>query len=401
MKPLRQQAMGEGRIGVICGLLASIGPISFAIYTPAMPEIAGHFGVSVGEVQLSISLYFAGFAVAQLFCGPLADGLGRKPVLYAFLGLYVLASVQAMLADDIRTLIAARILQGTGAAAGLALSRTIVRDVFDDRRGMVVQSYIGIMLAIGPALAPALGGALANAFGWQAIFAVLALLGTATLGIVLRGLAETGHYDPSRIRPRAILRSYRRIVGTPAFLLPGLVLAGTNGTLYAQSALLAFVMIDGAGYSPMGFGLAMMVQPLSFIAGSIMAPRLLRRYGRGAVAAAGMMLAGCGALSMTLGLLAAGPSFWTVMLPIGIYNLGVSQTMPTMTVAGLSPFQQEAGAAAAMLGFVQMGAGLVGGLVAALFADAVVALAVITPAMTAMAALSWWHWSRLHRNTMT
>src|SRR5690606_27992445 len=136
--------MSERRVSIIGGLIVAIGPISLALFTPAMPEIAHAFGTSEGAVKLTLSLYFAGFAFAQLFCGPLSDGFGRKPVTFAFMAIYLVASLIALLAPSIEVLIAARFLQGVGAAVGVAISRAIVRDLFTHERSARIMNLIGI-----------------------------------------------------------------------------------------------------------------------------------------------------------------------------------------------------------------------------------------------------------------
>ena len=120
--------MSERRVSLIGAILAAIGPVSMALFTPAMPEIVHAFGTTEVAVKMTLSLYFAGFAFAQLVCGPLSDGFGRKPVIVAFMAIYLVASLAALVAPDIESLIAARFLQGVGAAAGVAISRAIVRD---------------------------------------------------------------------------------------------------------------------------------------------------------------------------------------------------------------------------------------------------------------------------------
>ena len=115
--------MSERRVGLIGALLTAVGPISMAVFTPAMPELVHAFGTTEAAVKLTLSLYFAGFAFAQLVCGPLSDGFGRKPVIVAFMGIYLVATLVAILAPTIYVLIAARLLQGVGAAAGVAISR--------------------------------------------------------------------------------------------------------------------------------------------------------------------------------------------------------------------------------------------------------------------------------------
>src|SRR5690606_23686896 len=106
---------------------------------------------------------------AQLICGPLSDGFGRRPIIMAFMSFYLAASVLALFAPSIEWLIAARFLQGIGGAAGVAVSRAIVRDLFTNESSARIMNLIGLILGIGPAFAPSLGGVTMQLFGWQSI----------------------------------------------------------------------------------------------------------------------------------------------------------------------------------------------------------------------------------------
>ena len=150
--------MSERKVSLIGALLVAVGPISMALFTPAMPEIVRAFGTTEAAVKMTLSLYFAGFAFAQLVCGPLSDGFGRRPVTMAFMGIYLAATLAALLSPTIEVLIAARFFQGVGAAVGIAISRAIVRDLFTNERSARIMNLIGLILGIGPAFAPTLGG---------------------------------------------------------------------------------------------------------------------------------------------------------------------------------------------------------------------------------------------------
>src|SRR5690606_24393374 len=108
--------MSERRVSLIGAMLVAIGPISMALYTPAMTEIVRAFDTTEAAVKMTLSIYFAGFAVAQLICGPLSDAFGRRPVVMGFMGIYAVASMIAVVAPTIELLILARFLQGVGAA---------------------------------------------------------------------------------------------------------------------------------------------------------------------------------------------------------------------------------------------------------------------------------------------
>lgn len=387
--------MSERRVSLIGALLAAIGPISMALYTPAMPEIVHAFGTTEAAVKMSLSLYFAGFAFAQLVCGPLSDGLGRRPVTLAFMAIYTVSSFLAVFAPNIETLIAARLLQGIGAAAGIAMSRAIVRDLFAHEQSVRIMNLIGIILAIGPALSPTIGGLVMEFFGWHAIFLVMALAGLGLAGVTIFSMRETVVRDLSRIRPGMLLRSYASLIASPAFMTASLCNAGAPGALYALATILPFVLMSRVGLSPSQFGLAMLMQSLSFLGASLVMRRLMRRYRADQMTPVGLVLIGMGSLSLAILMQVAQPTLLTVMGPVALYAAGIGFVISPMTTAALAPFPQAAGAASALFGFLQMGAGLVGGSIAAAIGDPVVSLATVIPALGAMSVVSWLIWRRL------
>ena len=172
VSPAAPPRMSEKRVAAIGAMLVAIGPVSMALFTPAMPELVRAFDTTEAAVKMTLSSYFAGFALAQLVCGPLSDGYGRKPVTFGFMAIYLAATLIALVAPNIEVLIAARLLQGVGAAVGVAVSRAVVRDLFTGERSAGIMNVMGMILGLGPALAPTIGGVTLELFGWHAIFTV-------------------------------------------------------------------------------------------------------------------------------------------------------------------------------------------------------------------------------------
>lgn len=387
--------MSEGRVGLIGAMLAAVGPISLSLFTPAMPEIVHAFGTTEGAVKLTLSLYFAGFAFAQLVCGPLSDGFGRKPVTIAFMSIYLAATIAALLSPDIRMLIAARFMQGVGAAAGVAISRAIVRDLFASERSARIMNLIALILAIGPAIAPTLGGITMQLFGWHAIFLLMLAMAAGIIMMVHFAQVETVQRDLSRIRPTALLGSYASLLRSPHFVTAALVIAGSAGAIYTQATVLPFILIDRVGLTPTRFGMGMLMQTGGYMLGSLLVRQLMQKFGAFRIVPAGLVFVFLGAVCMAVGLRLHEPNYLLVMGPVGFYTFGMAFVMPAMTTAALAPFPRIAGAASSMMGFLQMGAGLLGGGIAALFADPVLALATIVPAMAVVSVLSWIAWHTL------
>jgi DHA1 family bicyclomycin/chloramphenicol resistance-like MFS transporter len=387
--------MSERRVSVIGAMLTAIGPLSMALFTPAMPQIVHAFGTTAASVSMTLSLYFAGFAFAQLFCGPLSDGFGRRPVAIAFMSIYAVASLAALVAPTIEVLIAARFVQGIGAAAGVAIARAIVRDLFTHERSARIMNLIGIILSVGPALAPTIGGLTMELAGWHAIFIEMLAAGIAIILVVKFFLRETVERDLSRISPRALARSYGLLLTSPYFMFSSLTIAGTSGAIYTLATVLPFIMMGPVGFSPAQFGVSMILQTGTYFCGSIVVRMLLPRFGAFRLVFVGILSVCVSSVLMATLTRFTSPSLATVMGPVAVYALGVAFVMPAMQTAALAPFPRIAGSASAMAGFLQMGTGLLGGSITALIPDPVVAMSTVIPCLGGMAVISWLIWRRL------
>ncbi|MBP6018600.1 MAG: multidrug effflux MFS transporter [Burkholderiaceae bacterium] len=387
--------MSALKITLIGALLVSVGPISMSLYTPAMPEIVLAFGTTEALVKMTLTLYFAGFAFTQLICGPLSDGLGRRPVTIAFMSIYLLACIIAVFAPNIEVLLGARFLQGVGSAVGVAISRAMVRDSFSGERSFRIMNLMGMLLAVAPAISPAIGGLTLEFSHWRVLFVLMMLMGVTTVWVSVFYLRETTTPDFSRLKPLALLASYRTLLSSPHFMLTSLVVAGSVGAIYTLATVLPFILMDVVGLSPMAFGVGMVLQAGTYILGAVAVQALLRRVNAHRLVPVGLMFIGvaCGMLLLLMGFWEA--TFLKVMIPIAMYSFGVAFVMPAMLTASMTPFPHIAGAASAMTGFLQMGAGLLGSALAALFTDPVLALMIMIPSMATTAIVSWLLWNRL------
>lgn len=394
-----QPVMSELRVGVIGGLLAALGLMSMALYTPAMTEIVDAFGTTEAMVKLTISIYLAGFCFSQLVCGPLSDGFGRRPITIAFMVIYLAASLLALFSTTIDMLLVARFLQGVGAAVGVTISRAIVRDLFTHDASARVMNLIGIVIAVGPAVAPTLGGVTMELFGWQAIFVVMVCLGILVVLMAIFIIRETVNRDLGRIRPKQLLHSYRTLLTSRQFVYASVGVGGTTGGLYTAATILPFVLMGRVGMTATQFGIGLLLQTSCYFFGSLLFRRLMKVYRPRKLAAAGYFSMVAASVLIATLLRVFEPAYLLVMMPMGLFAFGVSLVMPVMTSAGMAPFPKMAGAASAMMGFFQMGGGLIGGAVAALMGDPVIAFATLVPALGFIAAIAFLLWRRLPQTT--
>ncbi len=336
-------------------MMAALGAISTDLYLPSLPGLARAFDADVAEVQLTLSVFLAGLAVAQLAHGPLSDRFGRRPVLIAGLAVYALASVACMLAPTIEFLIAARFLQALGACAGQVLSRAVVRDVHGRAGSARILSYLSASLAIAPLLGPILGGYLEVWFGWRANFAVLVAYGILTLAGIACLLPETNRDpDPYAIAPLRMIRTYAQLLRDRRYV--GYALAAT----FAYSGIFcfisgsSFILVDMIGLSPDAYGYCFAAIVVGYIVGAVLAGKFANRIETRRLIAIG------GAISLLGGLLLLGLAFagfadvLSIVLPTAIYMVGTGMVMPNSLAGAIGPYPRAAGAAAALAGFSQM-----------------------------------------------
>jgi len=381
--------MSERRTSMLGALLATLGPISMSIYTPAMPELVRAFVTTESMIKLTLSVYFGGFSVAQLIAGPMSDAFGRKKATLAFVGINLLGSLICAFAPSVDWLLAGRLIQGIGASVGITVARAIVRDQFVGAEASRIMNLIGIMLAIGPAMAPTLGGLALAAFGWQAIFFLLVGFGLLAILAVIIFMRETATPDRRRARPGPLLSAYGELARDPRFVAAAVVLGGSVGALYAQSTMLSFILIDKVGMTPTAFGLGMLMQTGSYFSGSVCLRLTAAKLGGEGSVRVGLVCCGLGGLLIALSVHFIEPSYLSVMLPVAFSSFGIAFLTPHMTTAALQSFPHIAGSASAMMGFIQMAGGFFGGLAAALLGTPFIAFGMIIPAMLFVSVASY------------
>lgn len=343
----------------VLGMLTAIAPLSIDMYLPAMPGLAAQFGVSAAHVQYSLSLFFVGLAAGQLTYGPISDRYGRLPVLYFGLSLYLVASMGCALADSVDVLILARAVQGFGAAAAPVMARAVVRDRFEGAKAASVMSFVVMVMATAPLLAPLVGGVVLTLFDWSAIFWLLCLYAAACL-VALRLLLSESHGPERRVRDRSLAAQY---VGYLSLLKRGpvvLFLACGSlmfGALFSYVAASSFVYIEQFGIDESLFGFYFGANVLAMLVGTAANGRLVMRFGyRTLLGVAVTNTLACGLVLLATTLSGLG-GFWGVALPL-FFLLSTVGVAGANTVAGLLDLAPEAaGAASALFGVCQFSAG--------------------------------------------
>lgn len=340
---------------VLLTALVAIGPLSTDMYLPSLPQMIEALAADVGTVQLTLSVFLAAFAIAQLAYGPLSDRYGRRPVLLAGIAIYVVASLGCALATSIEHLIAARCLQALGVCACPVIARAVIRDVFADERGARALAYLGTAMAVAPLIAPSIGGQLAAHFGWRSNFVALAAYAGLLLMLAAALLPEThARRDPAALRFTRMVDTYRVLLLSRRFVTLMLANACVFSGLFAFISGSSFVFIDFLGVPVEWFGACFAVAIAGYITGTFFTGRMVARIGIPTMLLGGALIAATA--SAVLATLA-----WTrvdtiaaILAPMFGYMVGTGVVMPTAMSAAIHPFPRSAGAASALLGFVQM-----------------------------------------------
>lgn len=346
----------------VLALLQGMGPLSTDLYLPSLPSLVEALDTDLSSAQLTLSVFLAGFAVGQLFYGPISDRIGRRPTLLAGLALYLVASVACAFAQSIELLIAARFLQALGAAGPVVLSRSIVRDLYDGPRAGTELARMGTIMGLLPSVAPLIGGFLETAFGWRSAFVLIVVLGAGATAIVAIFLPETLRARGSLpLSPIGMARAFRPLLSHAGYRAHVAIVCFTFAGLFSFISGSSFVLQDYYELSPIHFGLAFGAGAFAYVVGTVIGQVVTPRRGIGATLGLGTLANAAGGALLVIAQAAGFDHPLEVVLPQLVYMVGLGLTLPVGMAAALLPFPSQAGAASSLLGFLQMtSAALVG-----------------------------------------
>ncbi len=354
---------GSGGLGggfpgwlVLLGALTAIGPLSIDMYLATFPALERELGAGPGSAELTLATFFIGMALGQLFWGPLSDRFGRKPPLYAGLALFTLASLGCAMAESIPALTFWRLLQALGGSAGMVITRAVVRDRCAAREAARAFSMLILVMGLAPILAPMLGAWVGAAFGWRAIFLLLAGFALGCLLMVHFALTESHdrRHEPPLSLAR-MLRGYGGLLGNRAFLgyslSGGLAMAG----MFAYIAGSPFVLIQLGGIPSTDFGWVFGANALGFVAASQLNARALKTREPSRLLRHALWLPALSGGGLALWVALAGFSLPVAMLGFFLYVSSLGFIVPNASANALATHGQQAGTASALLGALQFG----------------------------------------------
>ncbi|MBV8327012.1 multidrug effflux MFS transporter [Chryseobacterium sp.] len=385
----------------ILALLNTLESLSIDLYLPAFPSMADIFKTDIGHIQISISVFFAGFAFGQLLWGPLSDKKGRKPMLYCGLLLFIIGATAIYFTSDIYVLWAMRFLQAFGGSAGIVIGRAIIIDLYDKQKSVTIFSQQSQISGIAPIVAPLLGSVFLKFWGWNSSFAFLCIMGLITLFMVYKYVPETNtrisqpdiHQDEKGVKDQL-----KMIISNRDFINSTMVgsIAFASLIIYISNA--PFLFMELHGFSSGVFSFIFAFNSLALITAAYITPRLIRRISNSALLfIATMVLLVVCALHILIAAENLSVALEIAMLYLSLLAIGI--LFPITSAHALSPFKEGRGTAAALLGFMQlMVTFLMSGLLGLLEAGSIMPMVVTR---TGMAAMAVWFGYRIFKSQKT
>ena len=378
-------------LAILIAALAMLGPFSIDAYLPAFHAIGSEFGVPQIAVQQTLSIYLFAYAFMMLWHGALADALGRRPVVLASLAIYALATLGCAIAGNIETLWLFRALQGICAGAGIVVGRAIIRDRFHGAEAQRLMAQITLVFGVAPAIAPVLGGLLLNAFGWRAVFWLLLALVVALLIWASKRLPETLPVSARQsLLPRHLWRNYVNVLRRPEFLLLGAIPALNFAAFFLYIASAPSFLMDLLGVSSYGFAWLFIPMITGVMIGAFISGRTAGMMTPRRTIGLGYMLMFIGVATDLAAAALVPPGVPWHVLPIMIYAMGSSVTMPSATLLLLDLFPTMRGMASSLQGFLHFVLAAVNaGSIAPLLAGSLLSLALGMAGFTVLSLLLW------------
>ena len=335
--------------------LTMLGPFSIDTYLPAFPAMQAALPATEVQMQLTLTVYFIGFAVVSLFHGAISDSIGRKPVIVGTLCVHAAASVGCALSNSIESLLLFRALQGCFAGAGFVVGRAVVRDIFAGDEAQRQLSRIQMLFGLAPIIAPILGGWMVAHLAWPSIFWFLGAFAALLTVWSALSLPESHPVElrlPLAIKP--LTRTYSRIFFNKTFqtlaAIPSINFIG----FFAYIAGAPAFLIGHLSLTTKDFALFFIPSIAGITLAAYCSGRFAGRVSHARQMNAGFAIMGVAAVVNLLVSAFLPPRVIWNIPPIAFYAFGMALVTPCVSLKLLDAFSTARGTASALQSSAQV-----------------------------------------------
>ncbi|MTC25397.1 Bcr/CflA family multidrug efflux MFS transporter [Providencia alcalifaciens] len=360
---MQQQRSSYLGLILILGLLSMLMPLAIDMYLPSFPAMTGYFNVDEGRIQMTLNSYIFGFAIGQLFYGPMADSLGRKPVILGGVIVFALASAACAVAESIDTFIWLRFLHGFAAAAASVVINALMRDMFTKDEFSRSMSFVVLVMTIAPLMAPIMGGEMMRWFSWHAIFWSIALAAVIAVVLVSLFIRETLPVEKrQKFHIGTTLRQFATLFRARQVLFYILASSFSFSGMFSFLNAGSFVYIDLNGVSPQHFGYYFGINIVFLFIMTTINGKFVRQFGAERMLYFGIIVQfvmGIWLLTTT----ALSMDFWTLVIGVAIYVSGIAMITSNSMAVILDNYPHIAGTVSSLAGTIRFSIGALVGTV--------------------------------------
>lgn len=350
-------------LGVL-GFAGAVGPFATDMYLASFGSIQQELGTSSSMVQMTMSVFFIGTAVGQLLIGPLSDSLGRRRLLLVSLSIYALASIALVFTPTIEVFIALRLVLGLSGSAGIVLARAIAVDLDKGETAVRALSLIAMVGALGPLLAPPIGGIAHALWNWRGVLAVLAVIAVLMLALVWAFVPES--LPPAQRQKGRFGRAFvpfGSLMGSRRFLGYTLAFSFSFGAMMSYIAASPFVGQSVLGMSPLVYSFAFALSATAMIIVSSLNAKIAPRVGPSRMLTIGLLVLMCGAIAMLVFVLTGTLTIAGFIISAFVLTAGTGMVLANASALALAQTDHARGLGAALIGAGQF---IFGGIVSPL-----------------------------------
>ena len=379
---MKSQLAKSRKFIITLGLLTAVAALTVDLSLPAIPAMVDALDTTLSRGQQIVGVFMFGMSLGQIPSGLASDRFGRMPTIYIGMSLFVVAASVAAVAQNIELLLAARFVQGIGAASAIVISRAVVRDIATGKDAARLMSLMTMIFTAAPVIAPSIGAILVAHWNWRAPFIVIVACGFALLFAIRSNLVETHIPNASEHPLRQLSTSFRAFFSHRQSVFGLLLLILPPAGYMSVIAVSAALTVEIYDFTITQYGLIFAFAGLSILAGSATNRWLIIRFDMMQLITLGVALIFVSSAQLLLIAWLGSASFWWVWSCVCLYMFTIAILMANTTVLALDPLPKIAGVASSIIGTTQNVFGASGAILAALIYDGTLRNAVIIMATT-------------------